>query len=49
MERSLEMAKQFGAKTILERGKGHFTARENVTTLPSALNELLRISHHELQ
>lgn len=44
MEKSLEMAKQFGAKTILERGKGHFTARENVTTLPSALSALLRMS-----
>lgn len=48
MEKSLEMAKQFGAKTILERGKGHFTAREQVTTLPSALNALLRISSQEL-
>ncbi|MDO8620049.1 MAG: alpha/beta hydrolase [bacterium] len=48
MEKSLEMAKQFGAKTILERGKGHFTAHENVATLPVALTELLRISHNDL-
>ncbi len=44
MERSLEFAQQLGAKTILERGRGHFTARENVTALPSALKALLRMS-----
>jgi predicted alpha/beta hydrolase family esterase len=44
MEKSLEMAKQLGAKTILERGKGHFTAREGVTALPSALAALLKMA-----
>ena len=44
MENSLEFAKQLGAKTILERGNGHFTARNQVTALPSALLSLLRMS-----
>ena len=44
MEKSLEMAKQLGAKTILERGKGHFQTNEGVITLPSALSALLRMS-----
>jgi predicted alpha/beta hydrolase family esterase len=45
MEKSLEMARQLRAKTILERGKGHFTAHEGITALPSALNALLRMAH----
>ncbi|MDO8593899.1 MAG: alpha/beta hydrolase [bacterium] len=44
MEKSLEMAKQVGAKTILERGKGHFTARDGVTALPNALSALLKMA-----
>lgn len=44
MEKSLEMAKQLGAKTILERGKGHFTTGDGVTALPSALSALLNMS-----
>ena len=44
MEKSLEMARQFGAKTILERGKGHFTTKDGVTALPSALSALLKMS-----
>ncbi|OHA20500.1 MAG: hypothetical protein A2849_00700 [Candidatus Taylorbacteria bacterium RIFCSPHIGHO2_01_FULL_51_15] len=44
MARSLEFAKQLGAKTILERGKRHFTAREGVTALPSVLPSLLKMS-----
>jgi len=44
MERSLEMAKQLGAKTILERGKGHFTERDGVTALPSVLSALLKVA-----
>jgi len=44
MEKSLEMAKALGAKTILERGKGHFTERDGVTALPSALSALLKMS-----
>lgn len=44
MEKSLEMARQLGAKTILERGKGHFTATDGVTALPSVLSALLKMS-----
>ena len=44
MEKSLEMARQLGAKTILERGKGHFTAGDGVTSLPSALSALLKMA-----
>ena len=33
-----------GAKTILERGKGHFTTKDGVTALPSALSALLKMS-----
>jgi len=44
MEKSLGFAKQLGAKTILERGKGHFTAGEGVIALPSALSTLLKMS-----
>ncbi len=44
MEKSLEMAKQLGAKTILERGKGHFTAGDGVTALPSVLSVLLKFA-----
>ena len=44
IEKSLEFAKQLGAKTILERGKGHFTAGDGVTALPSALSALLKMS-----
>ncbi len=44
MERSLEFARQLGAKTILERGKGHFSAHDGVKALPSAFSALLRMS-----
>ncbi len=44
MEKSLEMAKQLGAKTILERGKGHFTATDGVSALPSVLSALLKMA-----
>ncbi len=44
MEKSLEMAKQVGAKTILERGKGHFGSGDGVRALPSALEALLKMS-----
>lgn len=44
MEKSLEMARQLGAKTILERGKGHFCASDGVTALPSVLQSLLKVS-----
>lgn len=43
MEKSLEMAKQLGAKTVLERGRGHFTAIDGVTALPSVLSALLKM------
>ncbi|HEY4508564.1 MAG TPA: alpha/beta hydrolase [Candidatus Paceibacterota bacterium] len=42
MEKSLEFAQQLGAKTILERGKKHFS--EGITSLPSALSALLKFS-----
>lgn len=44
MEKSLEFAKELGAKTILERGKGHFTTKNGVTALPSALSALRKMS-----
>ncbi|HCB35243.1 MAG TPA: hypothetical protein DEP25_01225 [Candidatus Taylorbacteria bacterium] len=44
MEKSLEMAKQLGAKTILERGKGHFCASDGVTALPGALSAVLKMA-----
>lgn len=44
MEKSLEFAKQLGAKTILERGRGHFCASDGVTALPSVLKALLKMS-----
>ncbi len=44
MEKSLEMARELGAKTILERGKGHFTKGDGVTALPSALSALLKMA-----
>jgi len=44
MEKSLEFARQLGAKTILERGKGHFTAHDGVTALPSTLSSLLTMA-----
>ena len=44
MEKSLEFAKQLDAKTILERGKGHFTTGDGVTALPSVLSALLKIA-----
>ncbi len=44
MEKSLEFAKQLGAKTILHRGKGHFCSSEGVTALPSVLTALLKMS-----
>ena len=40
--KSLEFAKQLGAKTILERGKKHFN--DGITALPSALSALLQMS-----
>lgn len=42
--KSLEFAKQIGAKTILERGKKHFTAADGVTALPSVLSALLTMA-----
>lgn len=44
MEKSLQMARQCGAKTILERGKGHFTAEDGVTAVPSVLSALLKMA-----
>lgn len=44
MERSLEFARQLGAKTILERGKGHFRTADNVTALPSVLSALQKMA-----
>ena len=44
MGKSLEFAKQLGAKTILERGKNHFRTKDGVTALPSALSALLKMS-----
>lgn len=44
MERSLEFAKQLGAKTVLERGKGHFTTGDGVTALSSVLSAILKMS-----
>ena len=43
VEKSLEFARQLGAKTILERGRGHFTTSDGVTALPSALSALLKM------
>lgn len=40
MEHSLQFSKQLGAKTILERGKKHFS--DGMTALPSALSALLK-------
>lgn len=42
MEKSLEFAKQLGARTILERGKDHFS--DGLKSLPSALQAILKIS-----
>lgn len=42
MEKSLEFAKDLGAKTILERGKKHFS--DGLASLPSGLNALLKFS-----
>lgn len=39
--KSLQFAKHLGAKTILLRGKGHFTDADGITTLPSVLSALL--------
>ena len=44
MEKSLEFAGELGAKTILLRGKGHFTADDGVRALPSALSALLKMA-----
>lgn len=41
---SLEFAKQLGAKTVLLRGKGHFSARDGITALPSVLSSILHFS-----
>ncbi len=42
VEKSLEFAKQLGAKTILERGKGHFS--DGMVSLPSVLQALLKMA-----
>ena len=44
IKKSLEFAQQLGAKTILERGRGHFSAGDGVTSLPSALSALFSLS-----
>lgn len=44
MEKSLEFAQQLDAKTILERGKGHFCTSDGVTSLPSVLSTLLKMA-----
>lgn len=44
MERSLSFARDLDARTILERGRGHFTTEDGVVALPSALNALLKMS-----
>ncbi len=43
LEKSLEFAKQLNAKTVMQRGKGHFTTEDGVTALPSVLTALLRM------
>lgn len=42
MEKSLEFAKHLGAKTVLDRGKNHFS--DGLKSLPSALSALLKMS-----
>lgn len=42
--KSLEFARQLGAKTILERGKRHFS--DGLTSLPSVLSALLTMAEH---
>ena len=42
MERSLEFARELGAKTIMEKGKDHFS--DGLASLPSALQALLKIA-----
>lgn len=44
IEKSLEFAKQLGAKTILARGRGHFMQSDGVTALPPVLDALLGMS-----
>ncbi len=44
LEKSLVFAKELGAKTILERGKGHFCTSDGVTALPSVLSSLLKMT-----
>ena len=44
VERSLEFAEQLGAKTILERGRGHFCTSDGVAALPSALSAILKMA-----
>ena len=38
---SIDFAKKTGAKAILEKGKGHFTKREGVDSLPSVFSSLM--------
>ncbi|MSR78626.1 MAG: serine hydrolase family protein [Candidatus Taylorbacteria bacterium] len=42
--KSLEFQKAFGAKGVLERGRGHFTKREGVDALPSVFKALIDMS-----
>ena len=44
LEKSLAFAKELGAKTIMERGRGHFTTEDGVIALPSALSALIKMS-----
>lgn len=42
--RSLDFAKQLGAKTILEKGKDHFCTDDGVSALPSAFAAVLSLA-----
>lgn len=44
LAKSLEFQKNLSAKSIIERGKGHFTKSEGVDALPSVFKELMGIS-----
>ncbi len=39
------LEERLGAKTIIEREKGHFTGSDGVTKLPSALKAIINFSH----
>ena len=41
---SIEFANLLNAKKIIEKEKGHFTTKDNIFDLPSALNGLLEIA-----